>query len=98
MEILISKYKNKLTVAPKGRLDAMTAPELEEKLKAKIDGVENLVFDFAELTYISSAGLRVLMIYIQLMEEQGSVVIKNVCKEVMDVFEVTGLTEFLNIE
>lgn len=98
MEISISKYKNKLTVAPKGRLDAITAPELEEKLEAKIDGIENLIFDFTELTYISSAGLRVLMIYIQLLEEQGSVVIKNVCKEVMDVFEVTGLTEFLDIK
>lgn len=98
MEISISKYKNKLTVTPKGRLDAMTAPELEEKLQDKIDGVEHLIFDFAELTYISSAGLRVLMIYIQLMEEQGSVVIKNVCKEVMEIFDVTGLTDFLDIK
>lgn len=98
MEIAISKYKNKLTVAPKGKLDALTAPELEEKLEEKIDGVEKLIFDFAELTYISSAGLRVLMIYIQLMEEQSSVVIKNVCREVMDVFEVTGITDFLDIK
>lgn len=87
-----------MTVTLKGRLDTLTAPELEAKLSDGLDGIEKLIFDFTELKYISSAGLRVLMSVVETMEEQGSIVLRNVCKEVMDVFDITGITDFLNIE
>lgn len=98
MDIRMNKNGTELTVALNGRLDTLTAPGLEEKLETELQGIESLVFDFAELKYISSAGLRVLLTAMQIMEEQGSMVIRNVSSEVMDVFEVTGFVDDLNIE
>lgn len=98
MDIIITKNKKQMTVTLNGKLDTMTAPALEEKLSDGLDGIEKLIFEFTELKYISSAGLRVLMLVVEIMEEQGSVVFRNVCKDVMDVFDVTGITDFLNFE
>jgi anti-sigma B factor antagonist len=82
----------------KGRLDTLTSPELEEKLEPELEDTEKLIFDFEGLEYISSAGLRVLLSAIKVMEEQGEMSVKNVRPEVMEVFEVTGFVDFLNIE
>ena len=81
-----------------GRLDTNTAPELEAKLSGDMSGVEKLIFDFSDLTYISSAGLRVLLTAILMMERQGSVVIRNASDDVKDVFEVTGFIDELTLE
>lgn len=81
-----------------GRLDTLTSPGLEEQLEPALEGVEKLVFDFAELRYISSAGLRVLLTAMQIMEDQGDMIVKNVSPEIMDVFEVTGFIDDLTIE
>ncbi len=81
-----------------GRLDTNTAPELEAKLSGDMSGVEKLIFDFSDLTYISSAGLRVLLSAILMMEGQGSVVIRNASDDVKDVFEVTGFIDELTLE
>ena len=98
MDIKITKNKKQMTVTLNGKLDTLTAPELEKRLDNELDGVQKLILDFSGLTYISSAGLRVVMTTVQTMEEQGSMTIKNVCPSVMDVFKVTGLTGFLNID
>ena len=98
MNITMNKIGTELTVAVEGRLDTLTAPDLEEQLEPALEGIEKLVFDFAELKYISSAGLRVLLTAIQIMEEQGEMIVRNVSAEIMDVFEVTGFTEDLTIE
>lgn len=81
-----------------GRLDTNTAPELEAKLSGDMSGVEKLIFDFSDLTYISSAGLRVLLSAILMMEGKGSVVIRNASDDVKDVFEVTGFIDELTLE
>ena len=98
MEIRENRNGSELTVALAGRLDTLSSPELEEKIEDMLEGVEKLVFDFAELRYISSAGLRVMLTAMQIMEDQGEMTVKNVCQDVMDVFEVTGFVEDLNIE
>ncbi len=98
MEITMNRIDNELTVALEGRLDTLTSPELEEKLGPALQGVEKLIFDFEKLQYISSAGLRVLLSAMQIMEDQGTMVVRNVCEEVMDVFQITGFVEDLNIE
>ena len=98
MTITMNKNGKELTVALEGRLDTLTAPDLEEKLEASLAGVEKLVFDFEKLQYISSAGLRVLLTALQVMEEQGEMKLKNVCPEIMDVFKITGLLEDLRVE
>ena len=80
-----------------GRLDTMTAPLLESEIQGKLDGVTDLEFDFAKLTYISSAGLRVLLSAQKIMNKQGKMTIKNVCDEIKEIFEVTGFSDILTV-
>ena len=81
-----------------GRLDTTTAPDLEKELKASLNGVSELVLDFAGLEYISSAGLRVLLSAQKIMNKQGSMKLKNVNEIIMEILEVTGFSEILTIE
>lgn len=87
-----------LTINLEGRLDTTTAPQLETELKSDISGIEKLTFNFADLEYLSSAGLRVLLATQKVMNKQGSMVIKNVNTTIMDIFEVTGFSGILTIE
>ena len=98
MEILKSKEAEALTLTLIGRLDTTTAPALEEIIGGELDGVKNLILDFKDLEYISSAGLRVLLSAQKIMNRQGTMVIKNVCDEIMEVFEITGFSDILTIE
>ncbi len=84
-------------LALSGRLDTTTAPELDAKLKAVFSGAENLTFDFTDLEYISSAGLRVLLSAQKVMSKQGSMKLTHVSKSVMEIFVVTGFSEILTI-
>lgn len=87
-----------LVVALSGRLDTVSAPQLEAEMKKSISGIEKLVFDFAELEYLSSAGLRVLLAAQKVMNRQGQMIIKNVNVTIMEIFEVTGFLDILTIE
>ncbi len=98
MDILKTREEDKLTVALTGRLDTITAPQLEGELRTAVNGITELVFDLSGLGYISSAGLRVLLAAQKVMNRQGSMTIRNVMPELMEIFEVTGFTELLNIE
>ena len=89
---------SKLNIALEGRLDTNTSPELEEELKSSLEDVKELVFDFTQLDYISSAGLRVLLAAQKKMNKQGSMKLKGVCDAVMEVFEMTGFADILDIE
>ena len=73
-----------------GRLDTVTAPDLEKELKASLDGIKGLVMDFENLEYISSAGLRVLLSAQKIMMKQGEMKITHVNETIMEIFEVTG--------
>ena len=97
MTIESKKDAGKLTLTITGRLDTSTAPKLEETLKGSYDGVTELVFDLQKLEYISSAGLRVLLSAQKTMNKQGSMKVINVCEEIMEIFEITGFTDILNI-
>ena len=87
-----------LLITLNGRLDTTTAPLLEAELKREISGKKSLIFDFANLEYLSSAGLRVLLSAQKVMNKQGEMVIKNVNDIIMGVFELTGFAEILTIE
>lgn len=89
---------SKLEFVLDGRLDTITAPQLEEEVKASIDGVTELVFDFCGLAYVSSAGLRVLLSAQKTMNEKGSMVVRNVSDEIQEIFDVTGFSDILTIE
>ena len=88
----------KLTVKLEGRLDTLTAPEFEEELSAALPDVTELIFDFKGLTYISSAGLRVLLSAQKLMDKQGSMKITGVSAAIMDIFDLTGFSDIMTIE
>ena len=98
MTITMTRTGSELTIALDGRLDTLTAPDLEEQLEPALEGVEKLVFDFAKLAYVSSDGLRVLLDAMEAREEKGKLVVRNVAPQVMDVFQVTGFLEDLVIE
>lgn len=98
MTIHQTKNGSELTVAPEGRLDTATAPELEKAVSQELDGVTALVFDFGKLAYISSAGLRVLLSMQKRMNQQGSMKVLHVSDVIMEIFEVTGFNDILTIE
>ena len=81
-----------------GRLDTTTAPELEATVDGCIAGLKDLVMDCSELEYVSSAGLRVILKAQKLMNAQGTMKVMNVNETIMEVFEITGFADILNIE
>lgn len=90
MEIKKNLEGDKLTLAPIGRVDTITAPELEAEIV--LDGVAELVFDLAAVDYISSAGLRVLLSAQKKMSGK-SMKIANACPAVKEVFDITGFSD-----
>ena len=98
LNIAKNTENNTLTVSLAGRLDTTTAPELEQELKASLDGVSELIIDMAALEYISSAGLRVLLSAQKLMNWQGQMKVVHVSETIMEIFEVTGFSDILTIE
>lgn len=89
---------NKAVFALEGRLDTLSAPELERQLEGAACEAEELTFDLAGLEYISSAGLRVLLCANKKMIGRGCMRVKNVPQTIMDIFEVTGFDELFAIE
>lgn len=96
----ITKFREgrNFKITLEGRFDTGTAPQLEEIIRTELTDVEMLVFDFANLEYISSAGLRVLLAAQKIMNKQGKMVVRNVSEEVREIFEVTGFTDILTLE
>lgn len=88
----------KLTIALEGRLDTTTAPELEAELNSSLDGVTELVLDMAQLLYLSSAGLRVVLAAQKRMNKQGHMTVTHVCADILEVFEITGFVDILDIQ
>ena len=87
-----------LKIALEGRLDTMTAPELEAELRTSMDNAETLTMDFSKLEYISSAGLRVLLSAHKVMSAKGGMKVTKVNEIVQEVFDVTGFADILTIE
>ena len=98
MNITTKKENTTLTVALEGRLDTTTAPELDVFAEKELEDTQELVLDFADLEYISSAGLRVLLKLQKVMNKKGSMKLIHVGEVVKEVFEITGFTDILTIE
>ena len=99
MEVKFDKQNDTLTVAISGNIDTVTAPELDTKLQENLSGIKDLILDFAAVDYISSAGLRVILMANQQLEDaDGTMTIKNANDDVRDVFEMTGFDSLLNLE
>lgn len=87
-----------LTLSVAGRIDTMTSPALEAEITSSIGDINELVFDFAKVDYISSSGLRVLLSTQKAMKNKGSMKLKNVNEVVMEILDVTGFSDILDIE
>ena len=98
MTITNERNNDQLTIAIEGRLDTTTAPQLEKFLSENSEGIKDMVIDMAKLEYISSAGLRVLLAAHKKMSKTGTLKLVNVCDEIMEVFDMTGFSDILDIE
>ena len=98
MNIVKKQSDDRLTIALEGRLDISTAPELEQVVVGSLDGVTELVFDLEKLSYISSAGLRVLLLAQKKMNKQGSMKVIHVNEMIMEVFVNMGFAGIMTIE
>jgi anti-sigma B factor antagonist len=99
MEVKFNKQDSTLTVTISGNIDTVTAPELDTKLQENLSGIKDLILDFAAVDYISSAGLRVILMANQQLEDaDGTMTIKNANDDVRDVFEMTGFDSLLNLD
>ena len=96
----INKQQNgtELIVVPEGDLDAITAPELDRVMKEALSGMTSVTLDLEKVTYVSSAGLRVILAVEQIMEKQGTFRLIHVSEIIREIFELTGLTDVLSIE
>lgn len=87
-----------VTLGLDGRLDTSTSPELEAVLGEVLPSATALTFDLSKLAYVSSSGLRVLLMAQKQMNKRGTMVVTGVNEIVMEVFEVTGFSDILTIE
>ncbi|MCQ2977355.1 MAG: STAS domain-containing protein [archaeon] len=98
LDINKTETENKLIIKLAGRLDTNTAPELNKTIQKDLKDINELIYDLSELIYISSAGLRVILLTQKIMSKQGSMKIINTQDMVMEVFNATGFTDIINIE
>ena len=98
MTITQEKDGSRLTLHITGRIDTKTAPELEQVVRSSLGGLTELVFDLTETAYISSAGLRILLIAQKQMNKQGEMTLTHVSSDLMEIFEVTGFADILTIQ
>ena len=97
MEITKQQNEKHLSLLISGRLDTNTAPELDQVIQ-QIGDITDLTLDLEDLEYISSAGLRVLLVAQKMMKEKGTMEIINAKPQVIDIFTVTGFIDILNIK
>ena len=98
MQITKTVENDNLTLSLEGRLDTLTAPPLEAEVNGKLDGVKTLIFDFQNLAYVSSAGLRILFMAQKIMNKQGKMIVRNANADIKDIFTVTGFSNILTLE
>ena len=89
---------SELYVEVEGSIDSNTAPDFNAALTESMDGISSLIIDFKKVNYISSAGLRVLLLACKTMSKQGKMVVRNADSNIMDIFTMTGFVNILTIE
>ena len=98
MEIIKILNGDELTLQVKGELNVANSNELEKVISDSLGGIKKLIFDFSELNYISSSGLRILLIAQKIMLKQGQMIVRGCNEDVMDIFTITGFKDILNIQ
>lgn len=98
MEIKLDRNGDRLNVTLIGKLDAVTAIDLDKTMAKELDGVKNLTIDLKDLKYIASAGLRILLKTQKRMNNQGYMLVKNIQRDVRTVMDMTGFSRLLTLE
>ena len=99
MNVTKKQTGSELLVELEGSIDSTTSNELNTALSESLNGVNSMILDFKKIDYVSSAGLRVLLAtYKALVAKSGTMVIRNVNQNVMDIFTMTGFDNILTIE
>ena len=100
IDMKITKQLNnkELTLQLEGELNSVTAPEFEEVIRNELNNVDSLIIDLAKLSYLSSAGLRALLVAQKIMIKKDGMVVRHPNNEVMEIFSLTGFLDVLNIE
>lgn len=88
-----------LTVKPAGELDSMTSPVFEVELREKLPGARNIIVDFENVDYISSAGLRVFLAVEQYLEgREAEMKLIHVNEHIMEIFDLVGFMDVVTVE
>lgn len=98
MDINKIKNNNEITIELTGRLDTTTAPKLEQVLPELTENIKTVILDLKHLEYLSSAGLRIILLLQKKMNKQGQMIVKNVNETIMEVFEITGFVDVLDVQ
>lgn len=98
MEIIKTLNNDELVLKIVGELNTTTYQDLENVISGSLKGVKSLIFDFAQLEYISSAGLRIILMAKKIMDRQGNMVVRHANQSVMEIFEITGFANILDFE
>lgn len=97
--IINRKFEEKtLILSPEGRIDTVTAPIFEKELGECLQDAETLVLDFSNVSYMSSAGLRVLLKTQKILSQKGGMKLTGVNETILEVLEITGFIDILIIE
>ncbi|SFD08963.1 STAS domain-containing protein [Butyrivibrio sp. YAB3001] len=100
-ELNIEEKKNgkELIVSLSGRIDTITSIHFSEVINEKtLQGITSLILEMKDVSYVSSAGLRVLILAQQIMDQQGTMVIKNLSPDIKEVFDDVGFSDFMTFE
>ncbi len=97
MNIVVTENGTAITLALSGRLDTLSSPELSTAINSALEKSNQLILDFTELDYISSAGLRVLLTAQKQLTGTGSMTLSHVNSTVQDILDMTGFSDILTI-
>ena len=97
MTINVFEENGMTVVAPEGKIDHVTAPEFENKAAELVKSHDTLTLDMAGVEYVSSAALRAILKINEDLEEKGGLILKNVNQKIMEIFQITRITDFLDI-
>ena len=89
---------DRLVLALEGRLDTTTAPKLEAEILLIGEDVQQLELDFHQLDYLSSAGLRVILVAKKKMASPRGMIVTGVNETIMEIFDITGFSDILVIK
>lgn len=98
MNISVNKEEKVCTLVIEGRIDTITAPELEKVFKENADDADKVIFDMAGVDYISSAGIRAIVAAYRFMSSKGGLALRGLTKNVSTIIRMTGLEKKLTIE